>query len=51
MDRQTLFTLFNDPFVIGLAIVFGVGALGTIAALAIAGFIQRRRRSGARSKE
>jgi hypothetical protein len=54
MDEQIIFTIlddpfamrlvFDDPFVLHLAIVFGVGALGTVAALAIAAFLRRRKR-------
>jgi len=54
MDEQMLLTIFqgpfvmrlafDDPFVLQLAIVFGVGALGTMAALALAAFLRRRRR-------
>jgi hypothetical protein len=52
MDEQTIFTLlespvvahltFDDPLVLQLAIVFGVGALSIIAALALAAFFRRR---------
>ena len=54
MNEQIIFTVFedpfamrlafDDPFVIGLAVVFGVGALGTMAALALAPFLRRKKR-------
>jgi hypothetical protein len=54
MDEQIIFTLFevpfetrlafDDPFVIDLAMVFGAGALGIVAALAIAALLRRRKR-------
>jgi hypothetical protein len=34
----------DDPFVIDLAIIFGIGALGTMGVLAIAPFLRRRKR-------
>jgi len=56
MDEQILFTVFQDPFglrlafddlvVLHLAIVFGVGALGTMAALAISTFVRPRKEKG-----
>jgi hypothetical protein len=53
MDEQIILTFFEDPFLtrvafddpfISLAIGFGIGALGTMAALAIAALLQRRER-------
>ena len=54
MNEQIIFTVFedpfamrlafDDPFVIGLAVVFGVGALGTMATLALAAFLRRKKR-------
>jgi uncharacterized protein (TIGR03382 family) len=53
MDQQTIFNFFedpfvtrlalDDPFVIDLAMIFGVGALGMIAALAVAALLRRRK--------
>lgn len=59
MHEQILFTLFenpfaarlafDDPFVISLAIGFGVIALGTMVGLAIAALLGRRKGAGERS--
>jgi hypothetical protein len=53
MDEQIIFTLFedpfvtrhalDDPFVIDVAMLLGVGALGTMGAFALAAFLHRQR--------
>jgi hypothetical protein len=54
MDEQIIFKFFEDPFVarlaledpfvIDLAMIFGLGALGTMIAVAVAAFVRRRKR-------